>query len=582
MQKQCKQCFVEFEITQDDLNFYNKVSPVFEWKKYQIPAPTNCPNCRQQRRLSFRNERKLYKRKCDLTWKTIVSIHSSDKPHKVYEQTEWWSDKWDCSNYWIDFDFNKTFFEQFSYLELQVPKISLNTASNENSEYSNYAAYCKNCYMTLWWIEHCEDVFYWRKVLKCKSCADIANSTSCELCYEVVDSEDCYKLFYSQNCQNCSDSYFLIDCIWCMNCFWCTNLISKQYYIFNKEYSKEDYFNAIKKYDLSNYKFVNTLKNKINNISKGNIKKYYHWKSADNCTWDYIINCTNCINTFDTGKSENLKYCIDWYDSKDCYDCSVYWSFDTVLSYECESYTGQYNSFVSKVWFSDNILYCINCVNCSYCFWCTSMHNKKCCILNKQYTKEEYNQLVPKIIEHMKSTWEWWEFFPIELSPFAYNETIAQEYFTVTKEECLNTYSKWLFDNNINSWKRLIAPIRKGWKWKDQEDHMPDMEKTIPANKLPDKIKDVPDDILNWAIKCEVSQRPFKIISQELEFYREHNIPVPHLHPDERHKARMKLRNPRKLFDRKCMKCEKDIQTTYSPDREEIVYCKECYLGEVY
>ena len=124
--------------------------------------------------------------------------------------------------------------------------------------------------------------------------------------------------------------------------------------------------------------------------------------------------------------------------------------------------------------------------------------------------------------------------------------------------------------------------IQKGWKWKDQDDQIPDVTKIIPASKLPDTIKDIPDDIQNWAIRCEKTNRPFKIIAQELEFYRKHNIPIPHLHPDQGHKERIMLRNPRRLFNRKCMKCDKQIQTSYAPEKPEIVYCEECYVEEVY
>ena len=62
-----------------------------------------------------------------------------------------------------------------------------------------------------------------------------------------------------------------------------------------------------------------------------------------------------------------------------------------------------------------------------------------------------------------------------------------------------------------------------------------------------------------------MSKKPFRIISQELECYRNHNLPI-----------------PRKLFDRKCDKCGIDMKTTYSPDREEVVYWEECYNKEVY
>jgi len=79
-----------------------------------------------------------------------------------------------------------------------------------------------------------------------------------------------------------------------------------------------------------------------------------------------------------------------------------------------------------------------------------------------------------------------------------------------------------------------------------------------------------------------VTGKPFKIIKQELVFYIENNLPVPTKHPDQRHKERMDLRNPRKLYERTCAECEKDIVTTYSPDRPERVVCEECYRKLVY
>ncbi|MCX6807598.1 MAG: hypothetical protein NTZ80_02225, partial [Patescibacteria group bacterium] len=90
------------------------------------------------------------------------------------------------------------------------------------------------------------------------------------------------------------------------------------------------------------------------------------------------------------------------------------------------------------------------------------------------------------------------------------------------------------------------------------------------------------NDILNYAIECEITKKPFRIIKQELEFYRKHNLPLPKRHPDQRHKDRLSLRNPRKLWDRTCNKCNIPIQTSYSPDRPETVYCEKCYLETVY
>lgn len=155
---------------------------------------------------------------------------------------------------------------------------------------------------------------------------------------------------------------------------------------------------------------------------------------------------------------------------------------------------------------------------------------------------------------------EWGEFFPASISPFGYNETVAQEYFPLTKSEATK--------DGIFNWSAYEAPF-------------PKVEKIIPAEKLPDDITKIPDDILNWAIECEVSGKPFRIIKQELEFYRKHHLPIPRRHPDVRHADRMKMRNPRKLYERKCGKCEKDMITTYAPERKETIYCEECYKKEI-
>ena len=95
-------------------------------------------------------------------------------------------------------------------------------------------------------------------------------------------------------------------------------------------------------------------------------------------------------------------------------------------------------------------------------------------------------------------------------------------------------------------------------------------------------MSDVPDDVLEWAILCEVTKKPFRIIKTELEFYRRMGLPLPRVHPEERHKRRMSLRNPYRLYPRTCAKCAKEMQTAYSPERQEKVYCEECYLQAVY
>ena len=567
--KKCKHCWVKFEITDKDLEFYEKVSPVFDWKKYLIPSPTLCPGCRQQRRLSFRNERKLYKRKCDFSWKEIISIYSPDKPYKVYDQEKWWGDKWNPLDYGNNFDFSRSFFEQFWELLKDVPMLSIMNKQSENSDYCNYSFQNKNNYLTFW--SHYEEwCMYGNYSTKNNFCLDCFWLYESELCYECMYSWKCYNCIYLDHCEDCENCHFSINLKWCKDCFLCSWLVWKQYCILNKQYSKEDYYDKLKHYNLWTYSDFDKLKDYfLNDLYKKFPLKESYKINSENCLGNNFQNCKNMFDIFNSSDSEDCRYWaqIDWtYDSMDMnfigYDKSE-------LCFEFIWCLWLYNcKFCNACWNNDSLIYCDFCFNSSNVFWCVWLKNKSYCILNKQYTKEEYNKIVPKIIEHMIESWEWWEFFPSSLSPFWYNETVAEEYFPLKKEDVL---TKHLYEN----WKQI-------YNRSDYEVPIPKVDKIIPANKLPENISEIPDDILNWAIECEVTKKPFRIIKEELEFYRKHKLPIPRRHPDQRHLDRMKLRNPRKLYDRNCDKCNKEIKTTYSSDSKKIVYCDKCYEANIY
>lgn len=560
----CSQCTASFEIREKDRAFYNEVSPTFGGKKYLFPEPTICPTCRQQRRLAFRNERQLYRRKCDSSGQDIVSCYSPDKPYKVYKSDEWWSDKWDPLDYGRDFDFNRPFFEQFDELNHKVPHAALITAPDieeNNCLYVNFAGGNKNCYM-LFDSDYNEDCYYCNGIKGNKNIVDCSSMQDSELCYECIDCVKCYNLRFSENCTNCSDSAFLKDCTGCRNCLFCVNLHQKEYHIYNKPYSKEEYEKMLAEYPISKRSNIQLLLKKAQEFSLEHPKKYSHIVQSENCSGDYTHSSKDCHRCFDISEARDLAYCDIVHGANDCMDVSSFGSHIERV-YECTT-AGINCSNMAFCWAClascSDVYYSIECKQSEHCFGCVGLKHKKYCVFNKQYTKEEYEELVPKIIEHMQKTGEWGQFFPMHLSSFGYNESVAQEYYPLTREEVL----------------------QKGWQWSDYESPKPDVKKIIPAERLPEEIKDVPDDILDWAIECERTKRPYRVVSRELSFYRQHNLPVPKLHPDERTKRRMNARNPRQLWDRKCAKCQKDIQSSYAPERKEIVYCEECYVSEVF
>jgi len=190
-------------------------------------------------------------------------------------------------------------------------------------------------------------------------------------------------------------------------------------------------------------------------------------------------------------------------------------------------------------------------------------------ILNTQYSAHEYETNTAKLIEHMKSTWEWWEFFSYDLCPFGYNETIAHEYFPLEKEEVIKRWWKWKEDDETTSYHgEYYTPLPI-----DQYDEDKVGLDTAKANI---------ETCLKEIHKCETTWKPFKIIKQELLNYIQNNLPLPTKHPDQRHLERMQVENNRKLYERECDKCNSTIQTTYTPDRKEKVYCEKCFHKEVY
>ncbi|MDD5469668.1 MAG: hypothetical protein PHO92_02610 [Candidatus Peribacteraceae bacterium] len=569
----CVRCGGAFFVTPEEMAFYEKVSPVFAGKKYAIPVPTHCPDCRQQRRVAQANQMHLYRRKCSYSGEEIVSNYHPSDPYPVYKQEIWWSDKHDPLKYGRDFDFSRPFFEQYNELLLAVPRHNINTTYeyDENADYTNYCTNNKNCYL-IFDSDFNRDCYYCYSMNHCESCMDCFRVRKGELCYQCIDCVECYGCKYVRDCTNCSDSWFLANCIGCKHCLLCSNQQNKEYCVRNQKVTPEEFERHLEA--LRSRKVVQEYEKEFEAFRLRFPQKYMHGVHNEDATGDYITNSKHVRHCFDSSDMWDCTYCYQiWEPVKDSLDLQEIG--DAELCYD-SAFGGLKTRnllFTSHCFSNVNLTYCTYCMHCADLFGCVGMRRNQYCIFNKQYSREEYEKLAGKIIEHMQKTGEWGEYFPVQYACFPYNTTLAQDYYPLTKQEVL----------------------KRGWKWRDEKDEMPKVSKTIAAEKLPDSIADIPDDILNWAISCEVTRRPFRIIKQELDLYRQMQLPIPHLHFEERHRRRMALRNPRKLWKRPCQKCHKEVQTTFAPERPavrgseepsgsrgEIVYCEECYRKEVY
>ena len=582
--KNCQNCKQDFTIEPDDFSFYEKI---------KVPPPTFCPECRAIRRLIWRNERSLYHNKCAFSGKPIISMFAPETKLTVYDRDIWWSDKWDPLSYGQEYDFSKPFFVQFQELMLRVPLANLGNTNCPNSEYGNHNVDCKNCYLVYASFSN-ENVSYAQGALDVRDSFDLYTVMKSEQCYDDTLCVGLYKTHFGYDSDDCINSSFLTTCVNLQDCLGCVNLRHKSHFIFNKQYSKGNYEKELQKCDFGSYKILENFKKEYNNFLKNQPRRFAGILKSVNVTGDNVMNSKNSKMVFDIyGGVEDSKYLDHAMDIKDSYDGYgagakvefLYEGVDTGID-------ASKNFFAVLTHGCLGTSYTYMCYSSQNLFGCIGLQKQEYCILNKKYSKEEYKKLVPKIIEHMNTmpyidkkerVYKYGEFFPTDLSPFAYNETIAQEYYPLSEKEVL--------DYDL--------------KWKDKIERNYKIE--IKAEDLPDHVKNTPEEIVGKVIEClhdgncnEQCTEAFKIRLDELQFLKRNNLALPRLCPNCRHYQRLRKRNPLKLWHRQCMcssagspqtttehhhgaeKCRIEFETSYAPDRPEIVYCEKCYQQEVY
>ena len=472
------------------------------------------------------NEHNLYRKD------GMFSTFPESSPIKIMERDQWWGDGWDAMEFGRDFDFEKPFFEQYGELLRDVPWPNRDVQRLVNSDYSNQAGDLKNCYLTFnsGMSENC---LYGVASLKMLDSMDFYFSGNSELCYEGTNLDRCYGTFFSTDASNCRNVWYSRDCHDCMDCFGCANLRSKQYYIFNEPYRREEYFAEISKIksQMSNEQIYAFLKTKP--------YRYVQAIQNINSIGEYIYNNKNARYCYQVIDGEHLAYCQNMSRGvKDSYDYTS-WGNNAELIYESVSVGENVRNlkFCFNCWpGSTDLEYCVNVMSSSNCFGCVSLRKKQYCIFNKQFDKETYTALVAKIKAHMGA--DYGEFFPVELSPLAYNESVAIDYFPKTKEQVQ----------------------ADGYLWREPEERKFEITPETPA--------------------CETCKRAYRILDRELEFYKRFSLPLPRICHRCRFVQRRSKLNPMQWYHSQCAKCGKEIETTFAPERPEIIYCELCYQQE--
>lgn len=556
----CPLSWKTFTVSPEEIALLEKISPIIGSEKFSLPLPTIAPEVRERIRCIFRNTKTLFHGQDALTGEKTISRIAPEFGYQIYTNANRSSDKRDNTSYGIDYNTDvrwslRRLVQTTPYQDLIG---SLSNVAN-NSVYTNCTADVNNCYMVF----DAHDVnnsCYVTRGSDSESLVDCYRCQRSQYCYECTTSQRLTNCCFCMDCDNSSHLYRCRGCIGCHDCIGCLGLENQSYCIMNTQYSKEEYT----AYAQQIRERAFTLPADIATF----IASYERNTAPINCEQsqgESLINCKRVLYSRDCGESEDCIYCREMTEAQDCLDVTAY-GHQSSLMYN-STQVGRYSNHIycsSTVGKSEHLYYCLEVKKSRYCFACVNMRDVEYCIFNKQYTKEEWLTLVPKLITHMMSPlWDAnpptppfqgggrWSFLPSEFSPYAYNDSDAERFYpirdVIAQDGAVIHHndagtgmiklisSEWnLLDGQLFLWTEQSIPVkrRRGINTVNIPANAQTRDWNIQLGKPSE------DMVTKFVYLCRQAGKPYRITSLEYEFYTKMGLPLPQLHPDVRFERR--------------------------------------------
>jgi len=499
-----------FEICEAEQEHVRRLNELMPQLKGKIPLPALHPVESIRRACCHGNYFFLFRGKSGYSSASQITRYHPSLHKKICTPDEFWSDAIDNTESGRSYDFTRPFFEQLgevfadSYL---LPLIQINC---EGSEYINGGKNVRNSYL-------CFDILESEDCLYCFAQYSGTDNICCVLsrgsryCYECLNINNCYECQHCTDCTNSSGCFGCFDCIGCADCFGSAGLRNVRYHAFNEDLGKDGYTAFIDGRNLGDYAVRRSEVHRCREFFASTGHQPNYMVNTEDCSGNYLRDSKNALNCSFSHRLENCGYLVN---SKNSSNCWRGMAIDSEFSYQSVPVGSSLDLYGYANVGGENNVYAL-CMEhgCSQCFGCAGLKRKSYCILNKQYPKQEYLELLPRIIEHMKRTNEWGKGLPPELSLHALKHSVANVFVEPLAEDEARRRGYICQDLELDSPLGMVCG-------------------SSVLSKNPSDIKE--DDIMGKVFSSEKSGRLFNIQRRELAFHKHFSIPLPRLHWHER------------------------------------------------
>ena len=542
----------KWSMTETEINWY---------KKFNVPPSQLSPLTRLKLIDGYFVTFDMWYNKHAETGKPMVSIVHPATGIRVLSDKEWF-DK-DFTDRGQALDLPRSFFDQLYALVLAVPvAATYNYVVPENS-----IAFISLGDQDSYFVLACRSkrTFYAMNGYDIEDSAELTLVNNARNSYNACHSARIYQCRFVRETYDCINCTFVFDCRNCENCFGATNQRNKKYLWFNEQLSKDEWERRRAEIDLTSFAVRDAHEKKFHDLVASAVWPENFVISAPDSTGDYIYESTRCKDCYYVTKGcQDLDQCSYAFNtpSNNCYlSTAIFGSSD------CYYGIGAGNS--SQCRFTMSILnncfdveYSTSCYNCEHCFGCVGLRHKKFCILNKQYTEEEYWQKLDELKCAMLERGEYGELPPLKFSTQHWKGSGAALVYGATKEEC-----------------QKLGALDFEAGAEDAEGPVVDPALMGSLESLPDCLG-ASDDISGKPFKDTVFGRRFSYLKPELELYKTLNVAPPRKHPTRRIRELYAEMNIAVFVEANCAHCQKSIQTAGNsnyPNRQ--IYCSACYLN---